>query len=71
MNRTLLHEGDAEREFYSELPRPVLVGIGVIGPMPWFLNLLEELGMACQVGDATKIRAAEPRKQKRDRVMPN
>jgi hypothetical protein len=31
--RTLLHEGNEVREFYSQLPRPVLVGIEVIGPM--------------------------------------
>jgi transposase len=43
------------------------LGIEAIGPMQWFLNLLEELGIECQVGDATKIRAAEPRKQKHDR----
>jgi len=67
VNRTLTHEGKEVREFYSELPRPVLVGIEAIGPMQWFLNLLEELGIDCQVGDATKIRAAEPRKQKHDR----
>jgi transposase len=67
VNRTLMHEGDEVREFYSELPRPVLVGIEAIGPMQWFLNLLEELGITCQVGDAAKIRAAEPRKQKHDR----
>jgi transposase len=45
----------------------VLVGIEAIGPMQWFLDLLEGLGIECQVGDATKIRAAEPRKQKHDR----
>ena len=27
VNRTLQHEGNEVREFYSELPRPVLVGI--------------------------------------------
>jgi hypothetical protein len=42
------------------------VGIEAIGPMQWFLTLLEELGIECQVGDATKIRTAEPRKQKHD-----
>jgi len=47
--------------------RPVLVGIAAIGPMQWFLNLREELGIECPVGDATKIPAAEPRKQKQDR----
>ena len=67
VNRTLMHEGHEVREFYSQLPRPVLVGMEAIGPMQWFLNLLEELGIECQVGDATKIRAAEPRKQKHDR----
>jgi transposase len=48
------------REFYAQLPRPVLVGIEAIGPMRWFLDLLRELGIKCQVGDAAKIRAAEP-----------
>src|SRR5262250_1221108 len=67
VNRTLMHEGNQVREFYAQLPHPVLVGIEAIGPMHWFLNLLGELGIECQVGDATKIRAAEPRKQKHDR----
>ena len=67
VNLALKHEGNEVREFYSELPRPVRVGVEAIGPMQWFLNLLEELGIECQVGDATKIRAAEPRKQKHDR----
>ncbi len=35
--------------------------------MQWFLNLMEELGIECQVGHPAKIRAAEPRKQKYDR----
>ena len=67
VNRTLMHEGNEVREFYSQLPRPVLVGIEAIAPMQWFLRRLEALGIECQVGDATKIRAAEPRKQKHDR----
>src|SRR5690349_25139852 len=64
VNRTLMHEGNEVREFYSELPRPMQVGIWIIVPMQWFLDLLEELGMQCQVGDAWKIRACERRKQK-------
>ena len=32
VNQTLLHEGSAVREFYSQLPRPVLVGIEAVGP---------------------------------------
>ena len=62
VNLTLKHEGNEVREFYSQLPRPVLVGIEATGSMHWFLNLLEELGIECQVGDATKIRAAQPRR---------
>jgi transposase len=64
---TLLHEGNTVREFYSALPRPVLVGLEATGSMPWFVNLLEELGIECQVGNPAVIRAAEPRKQKHDR----
>ena len=67
VNRTLMHEGNEVREFYSQLPGPVLVGIEAIGPMRWFLDLLQALGIKCQVGDAAKIRAAETRKQKHDR----
>src|SRR5215469_12877988 len=50
VNRTLMHEGSEVREFYSQLPHPAVVGIEAIGPMQWFLNLLEELGIECQVG---------------------
>ena len=63
VNRTLMHEGNQVREFYAQLPHPVLVGIEAIGPMKWFLNLLEELRIECQVGDAAQVRAAEPRKK--------
>ena len=67
VNVTLTHEGNNVREFYSKLPRPVRVGIEATGSMQWFLNLMEELGIECQVGHPAKIRAAEPRKQKHDR----
>src|SRR5580658_7004390 len=66
-NLTLMHEGNEVREFYSELPRPVLVGIEATGSMQWFLNLMEELGIECRVGHPATIRAAAPRKQKNDR----
>jgi hypothetical protein len=58
---TLLHEGNKVREFYSALPRPVCVGIEATGSMQWFVNLMEELGIECQVGNPAVIRAAEPR----------
>src|SRR2546427_5326141 len=67
VNLTLMHESDKVREFYSQLPRPVLVGIEATGSMHWFLNLMEELGIECRVGHPAQIRAAEPRKQKHDR----
>ena len=67
VNLTLMHEGNEVREFYSQLPRPVLVGIEATGSMHWFLNLMEELGIECRVGHPATIRAAAPRKQKTDR----
>lgn len=67
IEKTLEHEGDEVREFYSALPGPVLVGIEATGSMPWFLKLMEELKIECRVGHPAKVRAAEPRKQKHDR----
>jgi transposase len=64
---TLKHEENIVREFYSNLPRPVRVGIEATGSMQWFVNLMEELGIECLVGHPAEIRAAEPRKQKHDR----
>ena len=67
VNETLAHEGESVREFYSRLPSPVRVGIEATGSMKWFLNLMEELGIDCQVGHPATVRAAEPRRQKHDR----
>src|SRR5262249_22759148 len=67
LKATLEHGGNKVREFYSNLPRPVRVGIEATGSMQWFVNLMEELGTEFLVGHAADIRAAEPRKQKHDR----
>jgi transposase len=67
VEKTLQHEGESVREFYSTLAGPTRVGIEATGSMQWFLELMEELGIDCQVGHPAKIRAAEPRKQKHDR----
>jgi transposase len=67
VEKTLEHEGDEVRKFYSALPWPVLVGIEATGSMQWFLQLMEELGIECRVGHPAKIRKAETRKQKHDR----
>jgi transposase len=67
VERTLSHEGNALREFYAALEGPVVVGIEATGSMQWFLELLQELGIQCRVGQPEKIRAQETRKQKHDR----
>ena len=66
VHKTLTHEGNSVREFYSTLSGPVRVGIEATGSMKWFLQLMEELGIDCQVGHPATIRAAEPRRQKHD-----
>jgi transposase len=67
VEHTLQHEGQTVRAFYAALPPPVVVGIEATGSMGWFLRLMEELGITCQVGDPAKIRKAETRRQKHDR----
>lgn len=67
IERTLKHEGTTVRDFYAALPAPVVVGIEATGSMRWFLRLMEELGVTCLVGDPTKVRKAESRRQKHDR----
>ena len=67
IEKTLEHDSEEFRKFYSGLARPVVVGIEATGAMQWFLEWMEELGIECRVGDPAKIRAAEPRKQKNDR----
>jgi hypothetical protein len=36
--KTLEHQGETVREFYSALPGPILVGIEATGSMQWFLE---------------------------------
>ena len=65
VNRTLTHEGDSVREFYSTLPGPVRVGIEATGSMKWFYTdgRTRNRLPGRSSGD---IRAAEPRRQKHD-----
>lgn len=58
------HRGDQARDFYAALEPPALVGIEATGAFGWFERLLGELGHRLWVGDAARIRAADPRKQK-------
>jgi len=54
-------------EFYGQLQGPVLVGMEACGNALWFERLLARLGHQLWVGDASKIRSLEVRKQKTDR----
>jgi transposase len=66
VEKTVEHQGEQVREFYSALNGPILAGIEATGSMQWFLSLMEELGIECRVGHPAKIRKAETRKQKHD-----
>ena len=59
VEKTLEHEGEELRRFYSALPGPILVGIEATGSMQWFLEMMEELELECRVGHPAKIRQAE------------
>jgi transposase len=63
----LEHENGEAKRFYEGLKEPALVGIESTGYTRWFQEMLKELGHELVVGDAAKIRAMEPRKQKHDR----
>ena len=65
--RRLAHENGEARDFYAGLQEPALVGIESMGYTQWFEEMLAEFGHELVVGDAAKIRAQEPRKQKHDR----
>jgi transposase len=64
--RRLNHPAEAEK-FYRSLVGPVRVGIEATGNFGWFRRLMQELGHAVLLGDASAIRASSPRKQKTDK----
>jgi transposase len=67
IKKKLEHENGEARRFYAGLKEPALVGIESTGYAIWFVEMLAELGHELVVGEAGKIRAMEPRKQKHDR----
>ena len=58
--------GEAER-FYRQLTEHALIGMESTGNCQWFVELLNNLGHDLWIGDASKIRACDPRAQKHDR----
>ena len=62
VEKTLQHEGEEVRKFYSALTGPVQVGLEASGSMHWFLELMEELGIDYRVGHPSQIRKGETRK---------
>ncbi len=67
VERRLLHGNAEVRAFYEPLQGRVVVGIEASGNTLWFERLLGQLGHELWMGDATKIRREDPRKQKHDR----
>jgi transposase len=67
VEKRLDHESGEARRFYEGLKEPALVGIESTGYTRWFAEMLAELGHQLVVGEAAKIRAMNPRKQKHDR----
>jgi len=61
-----LERGEAV-QFYRGLEGRVIVGLEACGNTLWLEQLLAELGHELRMGDASKIRALEVRKQKTDR----
>jgi transposase len=53
--------------FYRQVEGPVIVGMEACGNTLWLERLLARLGHQLWLGDASKIRAMEVRKQKTDR----
>ena len=65
IEKTLGHDGDEVRNFYSALRGPVLVGIEATGSMQWFLKLMEELGIECRVGLQENPQGGDPQAEVR------
>lgn len=65
--RRLLHPAEAEHFYRSLAGKRVRIGAEATGNWRWFRQLLDELGYEFVLGDASAIRAAQPRKQKTDK----
>jgi transposase len=63
----LVHADGEAQQFYSQLPRPALIGMEATGNSQWFIELVEDLGHQIWIGDAAQVRASYVRKQKTDK----
>jgi transposase len=66
VTRRLEHENGEAKAFYSNLPKPSLIGIEATGYTQWFERMVGELGHELWVGDPAEIRARAVRRQKTD-----
>jgi transposase len=67
VERWLSHGGEEVDEFYSTVPAGSEVGVETSGNMLWFERKLTRYGHKLRIGDAAKIAAKDPRRQKHDR----
>ena len=65
--RRLMHPAEAEQFYRSLVGVRVRVGIEATGSYGWFRRLMGELGHELVVGDASRICASNPRRQKTDK----
>jgi transposase len=65
--RRLSHPEEAERYYRSLAGQGARIGVEATGNYRWFLRLMQELGHEVLVGDASQIRASNPRRQKTDK----
>jgi len=63
----LVHTPGEVEKFYGRWAAPARVGMESTGNCQWFVELLTGLGHEVWIGDAAKIRACDPRRQKHDR----
>lgn len=65
--KLLDHLNDDLRQFYSQLPGKVIVGLEGCGFSSWFEQMLEDLGCEVWIGHASEVRRFANRRQKNDR----
>lgn len=65
--RRLSHPAEAEQFYRSLQGKQVCIGIEATGNYRWFRRRMAELNYEVQLGDASEVRASNPRRQKTDR----